>query len=87
MNVELHRTQRVFISTLQNERRWWLSDMENARASSGRLFLRGTWYDNAELAKPFTYEIATVARRRFNEQGINTEISLECGDKAAFLEE
>ena len=88
MNVQLHRASRVFISLVHNGQRFWLSDVANARAANGTLFLRGDWNVDASQARSYTFEIAEMIRRRLSEQGVpQTELSQEAGDRAEFIED
>lgn len=86
VNVQLHRTSRVFISLLHKSQRFWLSSIANARNNLGHLYLRGDWGDAAQ-ARSYTFEIATTIRRRLSEQNVPTQISLVAGDLVEFIEE
>jgi len=75
----------VFVSMIHQGSRWWMTDIQSdRRPRSGELYLRGSWSQDASVAKSFTYTTSTVIRRRLSdESNLATQISFTAGNAAS----
>jgi hypothetical protein len=88
--VSLNANTRVYVSLEYNNLRYYLTAVDSARREDTKvLYLRGTWEDDPNKSQAYTFETASLIRRRLKEESnLDTRIALAAtGNASELIEE